>query len=168
MTLASAGVITEEGAPQNGLRQCLCPQEESQLLPPLCQQVGLTQTLQTTASALGPGVCEVLCVPLKSEVSVSSSPRGLPVGCQSQIFWELIFLLQVSWAGKPDVESDPSTLGEDFCSCDIPSVGGSPTWRVQVMTVLPLCLSYSTLSLYLQLWEIFLLVFRLFSKIVAG
>lgn len=44
------------------------------------------RTLPAMASALGPGVCEVLCVPLKSEVSVSSSPRGLPVGCQSQIF----------------------------------------------------------------------------------
>lgn len=106
--MASAGVSVPRRSPS-----CFPPLWQSLLE----QQVGLTQTLQTTASALGLGVCESLCVPFKSGVAVSCSPPGLPAGCQRQIFWELIFLLQVFWAGKPNVGSDPSLLGEDFCNC---------------------------------------------------
>lgn len=32
---------------------------------------------QITALALGPNACEILCVPLQSEVSISSSPLEL-------------------------------------------------------------------------------------------
>ena len=111
-------------SPQSGFRGVSVPSGSPMCFPPLWQSLSDQQV------ALGLAVWEILCVPFKSGVSVSSSSRGLPAGCQSQIFWGLIFLLQVSLAGKPDVGSDPSLLGEDFCSCDIPSVCGSPTWRV--------------------------------------
>ena len=64
-----------------------------------------------TASALGPGVCEILCVPFKGEVSVSNSPVGLPTvspaGLQSQMFWGLIFPTQDLRAREPDVGLRP-------------------------------------------------------------
>ena len=41
-----------------------------------------------TASALVPGVCEILCALFKSEVSIFSSPyvKASPTGLQAQMF----------------------------------------------------------------------------------
>ena len=56
--------------------QCLCLQGGSQLpLPPgetlQNQQVGLAQVPTNYCLSLAPGVCEILCVPFKSEASNS-------------------------------------------------------------------------------------------------
>ena len=60
-------------------------------------------SFQITASALGPGVCEILWVPFMSGISISHSSLPLwklsPAGFQSQIFWGLIFLVPDPWAG---------------------------------------------------------------------
>ena len=62
---------------------------------------------EITALALGPGACEILCVPFKSEVSISPSPVGLlqlsPAGLQFQMLWGLVFLVPDLWAGEPDI-----------------------------------------------------------------
>lgn len=46
-----------------------------------------------TASALVPGVCEIVCAPFKSGVSISCSPlyvlKASPTGLQTQRFCEL-------------------------------------------------------------------------------
>ena len=60
-------------------------------------------SLLTTASALGPGVYEILCALFKSEVSITHSPtlgfqKVSPPGLQNQTFWELIFLVEDPWA----------------------------------------------------------------------
>ena len=59
-----------------------------------------------TASALGPGAHDILCVSFKSGVPISHSPLALPkgslTGLQSQTFWELIFWVQKPQAGEPD------------------------------------------------------------------
>ena len=69
--------------------------------------VGHRHFLFGKMSALGPGVCEILCVPFKRGISVSYSPLALPksstVGLQSQTFWGFFFLVQDSWAGEPNV-----------------------------------------------------------------
>ena len=76
MALAGAGVIVVEEAPRNGCCQCLHPLEV-QLLPaslrgsPRLAGGSDPGFFQTTASVLGFGVCEILCVPFKSGVSVS-------------------------------------------------------------------------------------------------
>ena len=69
-----------EWVPRNGSCQCLCPQDESQLA---CSSLGgsprsasesHSSFFQTTASALSPGVYEILCVPFNSRISISHSP----------------------------------------------------------------------------------------------
>ena len=68
-------------------------------------------SFQITASALGLGVCEILCVPFKSGVSISHSLLALlkvsPTGLQSQTFWGLVFSVQDPRAGEPDVGLEP-------------------------------------------------------------
>ena len=62
---------------------------------------------------LGPEACEMSCVPLESEASISQSPLELlkasPTGLQSQMFWGLIFLLQNLQTGQTDVGLRPLT-----------------------------------------------------------
>ena len=68
-------------------------------------------SFQITASALGPQVCEILCVPFDSGVSISHSPltppKISPTGFQSQTFCGLIFPVQNSGAGEPNVGLGP-------------------------------------------------------------
>ena len=74
-------------------------------------------SFQTTASALGPGVCEILWVPFKSGVAISHSSLTLwkvsPAGFQSQTFWGLIFLVQDPWAGDLSVGLRPLAPWEE-------------------------------------------------------
>ena len=67
MALVSTSVLGVGWAPQNGCFQYLCPQNESQL--PLREAVQNHQ-VGMTASALYLWVCEILCVPFKSGVSM--------------------------------------------------------------------------------------------------
>ena len=88
-----------EGGFQNGACQCLCLQGELQLLAasladsPRSTDESDLGSFQITASALVPGVCEILCAPFKRGISISPSPLGLlkliPAGLQSQTFWGL-------------------------------------------------------------------------------
>lgn len=100
--------------PQNGFHQCLCYQGEL-LLPtaslrdsPVSAREFEPDFLPITASALGPGVCEIFCVPLKNGVSISFCPLVLlkvsRTGLKSQMFWGLIFPLQDSQDREADVE----------------------------------------------------------------
>ena len=58
---------------------------------------------QITAFTLGPRVYEILCMPFKSEVSISINPeellRSSPAGLQSQV----LFMVPDPWAGRPYV-----------------------------------------------------------------
>ena len=112
---ASPSTNKLEGEFQNGtcLYQCPCDRTSSQnwLLPvsvsPECTPASCPPrsacgsdpgSFQITASALGPGAGETLCVPCKSGVSVFHSllalPKVSPAGLQSQTFWGLIYLVQ--------------------------------------------------------------------------
>ena len=83
----------------NGCHQCLCPQGELQWpsaspgSSPRSAGGSDPGSFQITASALGPGVCEIFCVPFNDGVSISYSPLTLPEvspSClQSQTFWGL-------------------------------------------------------------------------------
>ena len=135
MALANTNAHVVEGTPKNGCRQCLCPQGELQLLPASLEDsprsAGRSNPgfYQMTAFALGPGACEILCVPFKNEVSLSPSPLGLLkvnlTGLQSKMLWRLVFLMQDPWAGEPDVGLRPhSALGEPL-QCSYSPIFGS-------------------------------------------
>ena len=119
MALASTSVHVVERAPQNGCHQCLCPQGELQFPPaslggsPRSAGGSDPGSFQTTASALGPRAYEILCAPFKSGISISHIPLGLlkvsPAGLQSQKFWGLVFPVQDSQAGEPNVGLGPLT-----------------------------------------------------------
>lgn len=68
-----------------------------------------------TASAMHLGVCEILCVPFKSGVSISHNSLGLPkesaTGLQSKMFWGLVSPLQDPWGGKPNAGLGPPDFG---------------------------------------------------------
>lgn len=55
-------------------------------------------SFQITASTLGPGGCDILCVPLKSVVSIFHSPLDLskvnPTGLQNDMFCWFLLLVQ--------------------------------------------------------------------------
>ena len=118
MALTSANVIAVEQTPNNGCLQNLHPQGKPQLPPaspwdsPRSAGESDQDSIWTTASALGLGVCAILCLPSKSRVSVSYSPTALlntsPTGFQSQVFWGLI-LVQDFCTEKPDVGLGPLT-----------------------------------------------------------
>lgn len=69
-----------EWVPQNGYCRCLCPQDESQLSSsslggsPGSARESDSSFFQITASALSPGVYEILCAPFNSGISISHSP----------------------------------------------------------------------------------------------
>ena len=103
-----------------------------------------------TALALGPGACEILCVPFKSEVSLSPSPVGFlqlsPAGLQFQMLWGLVFLVPDLWArgageGCWHVAQD-SLLWENLCSLiNLQSVGHPPSGS-RGLIILWVCPSY--------------------------
>ena len=143
MSLASTCVFMVE---QKWLLQHLCHQRESQLLPAspgdsLRSASGSDPGFfQITGSVLELKAYEVLHSPFKSRVSVSYSPPALSYasssGLQYQIFWGLIFPVQDTKGGDPDVGlgtlmwgSEPSLLGENLCTGDYPPIcGSSPQW----------------------------------------
>ena len=119
MALASISVHVVEQAPQNGYLRCLCLPGELKL-PPSSPEESPRSTsrsgpgsFQITASDLGHGTCEILCVPFRCGVSISHSPLGLlkvsPADLQRQMFWGLIFSMLDSWDGKPNVGLRPLT-----------------------------------------------------------
>ena len=97
MALASTIVFVVEQSSQNGCPQCLCLQGELQLPPaspggsPRSAGGSDPGSFQITASSMGPGVCEILCAPFESGVSISLSPLGPSevnsAGLQGQILW---------------------------------------------------------------------------------
>ena len=113
MTPSNTSVHTVEVAPQHGCCQCLCPEGEPQ--PPLAslgdspRPAGRSDpcSYQIVAFALGPGACEILCAPCKSEVSIFLSPLELPklspTGLPSHMLWEFVFPEKDPWAGDPNV-----------------------------------------------------------------
>ena len=125
MVPSSISIHVVEGAPNNSCRQCLCPQGEP---PPASlgdspRPAGRSGpgSCQITAFALGPGVCEILCEPFKSKVSISPNPLGLLklslTGLQSQMLWGFI----LTWG------SVLSRLWENLCNAIILQfVGHSP------------------------------------------
>ena len=90
------------------------------------QQVGLIHVpfeVPFMVSAMGLRVCEILCVPFKSRVSISHHPlaplKVSSTGFQSQMLWGLKFLLQnPMWAWIP------LFLGENLYNCNY-----SPVYR---------------------------------------
>ena len=120
----STNVLMVE-ALKNGFCQCLYPQGESQLPPaslgssPRSASGSDPGSFQITVSALGLGVCEILCAPFKSGVCISYSPLALLkvsfTGLQSQVFWELIFPVQdpPGWGAQCGAWT-PSFLGRNF------------------------------------------------------
>ena len=80
MVLTSTSVPTIELAARNGCHQRLCPQGELQLPPasprdsPRSAGRSDPGSFQITASALGPGACEILRASFKAEVCTSLSP----------------------------------------------------------------------------------------------
>ena len=137
MVPPSTSVHVVEGAPKDSCCQCLCPQGELQLPPASLgdspRSAGRSDpgSYQMFAFALGPKACEILCVPLKSKVSISPSSLGLPklspAGLQSQMLWGLVFLVQDPWAGTPDVGLRPLTLVGEPLQWNYSPVCGSPT-----------------------------------------
>lgn len=65
------------------------------------------RAFQVTSSALGLGVCELCHMSLTRRVSISYTAPALlkisPAGCQSQMFWDFIFLGTKPWVGEPKV-----------------------------------------------------------------
>ena len=83
MAPTSTSVLVVGQGPPNGFLQCLSPQGESQMPPdtprgsPRSACGSDPDSFQIIASALGLGVCEILCSPFKSGVSISPSPLAL-------------------------------------------------------------------------------------------
>ena len=102
MVFASTSVHMVEGAPKISCCQCLCPQHELQFSRSRLAGGADPGSFPITAFALGSGSREILCVPFKSETSISHSLLGLrkvgPTGLQNQMFWGLVFPLQDPWA----------------------------------------------------------------------
>lgn len=77
MVLVSVSALAVEQAPPNCCCQCLCPQGKFQLLPASLGGclISVTESdlgsFQTTVSALGLRVCEILCAHFKSGIFVS-------------------------------------------------------------------------------------------------
>ena len=95
--------------------------------------------LQMTASVPSPGVCEILCTPLKSRVSVSYSPLALPytspIGLQSHMFWGLVLLVQDPWAGELNVGLRPITSCGKFLQLWLSSHSLATYQWVWVLTI---------------------------------
>lgn len=113
MVLASTGALVVEQAPQNSCCHCLCPWGSPSCLLPLWEalQDQQTQALFKLLSLCWDLECEILCAHFKSRVSVSYSPLALlyssPIGLQSQMVPELVFLVQDYQPGEPEVGLGP-------------------------------------------------------------
>ena len=98
---------------------CLLPPQEP--LPD--QQMGLTQDFFKWLLLGWVLECVEFCV-------CSLCPTALvllkvsPTGLQTQVFWELIFLVQLR---SPVWGSDLLLPGENLCNCNYPLFCGSPT-----------------------------------------
>ena len=108
------GGLTPRSTPQNYCCQCLCPHGETQPPP---ASAGDPPTLAGRSGSvsrgslllpLGPDVHTTLCVPSKSEVSLSPSPvevlQSNPASLQSLILLEFLLPLPDPQVGKPDLE----------------------------------------------------------------
>lgn len=74
--------VQEQQAPQK-VTQCLCPRAKAGCLSSPGDSLGSAGrsdpgSFQITASALGPGACEILCTPFTSGLSISHSPLADP------------------------------------------------------------------------------------------
>lgn len=120
MVLASTSVRVVEWAPHNGFCQSLCPQGDLQLPPAFLgdclRSTGWSDpgSYQMTASAWGPGMCEILCAAFNIEVSIPPPFSGTPRSKCSQI-------------SEPNDLGDFSLLSENLCNCDYSLICGSPT-----------------------------------------
>ena len=102
-----------ERTSKNVCHQCLCPQVScSHLLPfqETPRSSGRSDQAPIIYLLLPPWVSEyvrLLCVPIKSEVSISPYPLGLwklsLTGLQSQILWGLVFPVQDPQAGEANM-----------------------------------------------------------------
>lgn len=106
----------------SGSSSCLLPFQESfqdQLVCPF--RLFSDHCLCTGFQSVWDSVC-----PLRAE-SISYSPPALPyarpASFQSQVFWELFFLVQDPWAAEPDVR-----------------LGSLPAWGQSLQLWLPSCL----------------------------
>ena len=132
-------------------------------------------SFQITASVLGFGACEILCVPFNSGVSIFHSPLGLlkvsPTGLQSYISWGLVFLMQDSLAEVPDMELGLFALGENLSAIVIILlfVGSPPrSMGLDYTASMPLLLILLCFLPYrIGCRRSFLLVFCSFSWIIA-
>ena len=126
MALASTSVHVVAGAPKNGCRQSLCPQGELKLTPaspgdsPRSAGRFDPGSYQITASALGPRVCEILCVAFRSGVSISPSPLGppkvSPIGLKTKYSGGLSSRCRTPRLGSLTWTSDLSLLWENLCN----------------------------------------------------
>ena len=162
MALVSSSVHMAEGASKNDCCQCLYSHSELQL-PPAFPDDSWRSTYssdpgssQITAPDLGPRVCEILCAPFKSEISISPSPLGLakvrPACLQSQMLWGFIFQRQDPQTGYPNMGLRLLTLFGEALQCNFSVfVCHSPG----DIGILQICLSYPT-----HCGSFFMLLFR--------
>lgn len=117
----------------------------SKWIPVMCSIGGF----QTADFALVPGASETAFKSLKMSISISYSPLGRldvsPIGCLSQTFWGLIFLVQVPRFGCLMWGTNPSLLWERE-TLDLwgPFLLGVTVSGVGILERLCLCLSYSS------------------------
>lgn len=119
-------------SPQNVYCRCLCPQDESQLSSsslggsPRSARESDSSFFQITASALSPGVYEILCAPFNSGISIShrpDSPENKP-----------------HWPSKPKIlgsrlpSAEPRGWGAQWGACTPCSLGRTST----IVITLPL------------------------------
>ena len=113
---------------------------------------------QITALILGPGPCEIfVCMPLKSEISISPSLVELlklsPTDLQGQRLWGLIFLLTYPWAGESAVGLRTLIpMGEPLQYSPVYGLSTWQVWDLIISQVHPFSQSHcgSSLCLYLQ------------------
>ena len=80
--------------------------------------------------ALCLGVYEILCVPCKKGISISSSPLILlkvPLACKATFSVGTSSLCITPGLGRPVQDSETSLLGENFCNYNYPLICGSST-----------------------------------------
>ena len=158
---------------------CMCPGwvfTVSCLTESLCkdQQVDMSK-VSFRSLTLGVTVCNVLLITFKSGVSTTHRPVVLlnisPTDLQCQIFWGFLFLVQDPHSGDPSCGAwIPCSLGRTTVIIALfPLVGWLP--RAMGLDHMCLCpplpiLLWLLLYLFSCRWS-FLLVFRLFSWIVA-
>ena len=149
MVLASSSVLIVEWAPQNGYRQHLCPQGESQF--PLASLGGSLKSsgsdpgsFQITAFALGLRSCEILCVPFESgsllfPTTLWLSWKQAPLAFKTRCSGGLSYQCRSPGLGSPIRGSDRSLLGENICNCDYLPICVSPNLVVWVLIIPCLC-----------------------------